>query len=419
MITVDAALFYRFAVALGIGLLVGFERERMRRKGAEMFAGVRTFAILALIGCAAAMISQQQGSALPFVATLIGVAALLVAAHVRPTKHAGVGITTEVTAILTVLTGALCYYEYIALAAALGVAMLVLLSLKPQLHYFAERLTTEDLYAAIKFAVVSLIILPILPNRSFFPPPFDVLNPYNIWWMVVLISAISFAGYVLVKVVDPRLGIGITGLVGGLASSTAVTLTFAGRSRALAALAVSFALAIVAAWAVMFGRVLFIVSITNRALLAYLWIPMITAGVVAALYAFALYRRDRSRSGDSMTFANPFELGTALRFGLLYAVILVVARAAQMYFGTAGVYLAAVVSGTTVLDAITVSMAQLSQTGDIDAPTAAWAIVLAAASNTIVKGGIVLGTGSRQLKWVVLPAVPLILIALLAAAWLG
>lgn len=418
MVTLDAALFYRFAVALGIGLLVGFERERIRRKGVEMSAGVRTFALLALVGCAGAMITDQMKSPLPFSATFAAVAALLIAAYMRPVEHSGVGITTEVTAMLTVLTGALCYYQYFGLAAALGVAMLVLLSLKPQLHYFAERLTSEDVYAAIKFAVVSLVILPILPNQSFLPPPFDVLNPYNIWWMVVLISGISFVGYVLVKVLDPQRGIGLTGLVGGLASSTAVTMTFSGRSRTAVALAVSFALAIVAAWAIMPARVLFIVFFTNRALLADLWLPMLSAALITALYAFALYRRERGRSGDSVLMSNPFELGTAIRFGLLYAVILVVARAAQMYFGATGVYLAAIVSGTTELDAITVSMAQLSKGGEVEATTAATAIVLAAASNTVVKGGIVLATGSRELKWVIAPAVPLILITLLATMWL-
>ncbi len=418
IVTLDAALYYRFAVALGIGILVGFERERRRRKGAELFAGVRTFAMLALIGATAGLLSDITKSVLPLVAAFLGVAALVLAAYMRTGQGGdGLGTTTEVTGLLMVLVGAVCYYNYITLAAALGVVMLVLLSLKPQLHRFAQAIAYEDIYATLKFAVVSLIVLPILPDRSFGPPPFDVLNPHNIWWMVVLISGISFAGYVLMKWVDVSRGIGLTGLLGGLVSSTAVTLSFTGRSKQDPKLAPAFALAIVAAWSVMFARVLVVVGAVNRPLLLMLLPPMLAGVAASLLYAYLLYQRQPDVATDGIEFNNPFELAPALKFGLVYVVVLLVVRVAELFFGTIGVYVSSVLSGTVDLTAITLSMAQLSRTSQLDRGTATLAITLAVLSNTVVKAGIVavLGTGALR-RWL-LPSVPLIVAAVAAAAW--
>ncbi len=419
ILSLDAALFYRFAVALGIGMLVGFERERQRRKGGEMFAGVRTFALLALLGCTAALISNHTASTLPLVATIGGVAALLYAAYRGQLKStsSGPGLTTEVTALLTVLVGALCYYQYIELAAALGVAILMLLSFKPQLHELAEAITYEDIYAAIKFAVVSLIVLPILPNRSFGPPPFDVLNPYNIWWMVVLISAISFAGYVLMKLLDAGRGIGLTGILGGIVSSTAVTLSFSGRSKQVAEIVPALALGIILAWSIMFARVLVEVLAVNRPLLGALWAPMLAGLVAGLLYAYLLYRRQGDIRAEGIEFNNPFELMPALKFGLIYAAVLLIVRTAEIYFGTTGIYVSSLLSGTVDLHAITLSMAQLGLNGGIALDTAANAITLATLSNTVVKAGIVIFVGSKALRTAVLPAVLLISLAAGAAAW--
>ncbi len=422
ILSIDAALFYRFGVALGIGMLVGFERERQRRKGAEMFAGVRTFALLSLLGCTAALISSHTASTLPLVATIAGVAALLYAAYRGQLKSpaSGPGLTTEVTALLTVLVGALCYYQYIELAAALGVAILILLSFKPQLHELAEAITYEDIYATIKFAVVSLIVLPILPNRTFGPPPFDVLNPYNIWWMVVLISAISFAGYVLMKLLDAGRGIGLTGILGGIVSSTAVTLSFSGRSKLSAPMVPALALGIILAWSVMFARVLVEVLAVNRPLLGALWPPMAAGLATGLLYSYLLYRHEGSMRTEDIAFSNPFELMPAFKFGLIYAAVLLIVRSAETYFGTTGIYVSSLLSGTVDLHAITLSMAQLGQSSQSDGialDTAANAITLAALSNTVVKAGIVLFVGSSALRKPILPAVLLISAAAGAAAW--
>lgn len=418
IITVDAALFYRFAVALGIGMIIGFERERRRGKGVKLFAGVRTFAIIALLGCAAALIGNHTASPLPLITAFGAVALLLTVAYYQQVeRQQGIGLTTEITALLTVLIGALCYYQYITLAAALGIAIVGLLSLKEQLHGFAARITYDELYAALKFAVVTLIILPILPDTPMGPAPFDVLNPRDVWWMVVLISGISFIGYILMKVVNVSRGIGLSGALGGLVSSTAVTLSFSGRSKETPQLAGDFALAILAAWTILFARILIQVWPVNRPLIDTLWPPMLFALMAGALYGAVMHWRQRGGDVQNAEVENPFTLGTAFKFGALYAVILVVARAAEMYFGNTGIYVSALISGTVDLSAITATMANLNNNGTLDAQTATNAIVLAAATNTAVKAGIVVMTGTKGLWWRLLPAVPVLIGASVLPIW--
>jgi uncharacterized membrane protein (DUF4010 family) len=262
-------LFYRFGIALVIGMLIGLERQRAAAQPREeLFAGVRTFPLFALAGCIAALLADQMASPWPLVAAILVLGLLVIAAYWHLAQQREVGMTTEVAAVVTLMVGALCYWDYLALASALGVTTMLLLSLKLEMHRFAQQITQEDIYATLKLAVLAAIILPILPNRSFGPPPLDVLNPYRIGLMVVFISGISFLGYILMKLVDARQGIGLTGLLGGLASSTAVTLSFAERSRQHGGLAGAFALGIIMAWTIMFIRVLVAVAAINRALLS-------------------------------------------------------------------------------------------------------------------------------------------------------
>ncbi len=406
-------LFYRFGIALFIGVLVGLQREADADKGTDrsrkMFAGVRTFALLGLAGCTAAFVADQLGLPWAFIGIILPLGALITAAYTITALRGSVGMTTEVAAVIVLLAGALCFWDQIALAVALGVVTTALLSFKLELHGFAERLTHEDIVATLKFAIITAIILPVLPNESFGPPPFDVLNPYNIWLMVVLISGISFLGYVLIKLVGSRQGIGLTGLLGGLVSSTAVTLSFSQRSQKEEQLAKPFALAILIAWTIMFGRVLVEVAVTNLPLLGVVWLPITMAGLAGLAYGVYLYFAPRSPEAGGVAVSNPFELGPAITFGLLYGLILLVARAAQFYFGDAGVYLSSILSGLADVDAITLSLAELSSSGNLEPATAARAIVLATMSNTVVKGGIVLSGGSAALRRAVLPGFLLIL----------
>lgn len=419
-----SALLYRFGVALVIGLLIGLQREyafrrREQRADDELFAGARTFPLIALLGGAGALAADILGSSAGFMGAALVLGGLLVVAHYRRSLEADTGLTTEVAALVTLFIGALCYWKRLELAAALGVATAVVLALKVQTKSLAQHIEREDVYATLKFGVITVIVLPLLPREGYGPPPFDVLVPYNVWLMVVFISGISFFGYVLIKAVGPRRGVGLTGILGGIASSTAVTLSFSQRSHDAKKLARPFALAIILAWTIMFVRVLIEVAALNQTLLFTLWKPICAALLVGAVYCFYLYwTQDLEKQEEPDSFKNPFELGPAITFGVLYAVILVVANAAKSQFGDAGVYVSSFASGLADVDAITLSMAELSQEGTVAVPTAARAIVLAAAANTLVKGGIVLATGARALRPYIIPGTVLMLTTALAVVFL-
>lgn len=405
-------LFYRFGAALAIGVLVGLQREYAYGGGdEELFAGVRTFPLISLLGCTGALMADELSNPWGVGGMLLPMGALIVVAHIVVAwRRGGAGLTTEMATLLAFAAGSLCYWDYLPLAAAIGVATTVILSLKPEMHAFAQRITREDVYATLKFAVITVIVLPLLPNRGYGPAPLDVINPYQIWLMVVLISGISFMGYVLIKLVGPRQGISLTGLLGGIISSTPVTLSFSQRSQEEDELAKPFALAITVAWAMTYLRVLAEVATLNSQLLRRLWPPMAAASLAGLAYGVYLYFSQPTKEEGEVPFSNPFELGTALKFGLLYAVVLVVSKAADVYAGDAGVYISSFLSGLPDVDAVTLSMAQLSgREGGLSATTGARAVVIGAMANTLAKGGIVVATGSPGLRRAILPGVLLML----------
>ena len=416
-------LFYRFGVALVLGLFMGLQREyayrdRVDEEG-ELLAGARTFPIISLLGAASALAAAELGDSWPFAMTVIAVGILLAVGHFWQARERETGLTTEMAALVAFFTGALCYWGYLRLGAALGVGTAVLLSLKVQTHTLARTLDSEDVFATLKFAVITVIVLPLLPRQGYGPSPFDVLVPYNVWLMVVLISGISFLGYVLIKVVGPRRGVGLTGILGGLASSTAVTLSVAERSRDSQGLDRPFALALMLAWTIMFARVIVEVAVISPSLLVSVWAPILGISAASLVYCGYLYRMQATDEQDEpQTVSNPFRLVPAITFGVLYAIILVVSNGAQSYFGDAGVYLSSVVAGLADVDAITLSMARLHESGDLAPATATRAIVIAAAANTVLKGGIVALTGTRGLRRAVLPGLLLIVGASIVAALL-
>jgi uncharacterized membrane protein (DUF4010 family) len=417
----EAELFYRFSTALGLGFLVGLQREHAHEGEQKklLFGGVRTFPLLSLLACAAAYLAAEADSPWLLAVPLGLAGALIVAVYVVSAWRGEVGMTTEVAALLMLVIGVLCARGSLGLAVALGVTTMALLSLKMELHRLAGRVTRDDVLATLKFGIITAIVLPVLPDRTWGGPPFDVLNPRQIWLMVVLISGISFLGYLAIKMVGARQGIGLTGFLGGLVSSTAVTLSFAQRSRRRGNLARAFAVAVTIAWTMMFVRILVEVAVVNRPLLDRLWPPMVAAGAAGLAASLVLYLAQRSKDEEEMSLANPFELGPAVKFGLLYGLILLFSRAAREWLGDGGVYLSSVLAGLTDVDAITLSMAELAKPGgSVEPGLAARAVTLAAMSNTLVKGGIVLATGGVELKRALLPGFLLILAAGLATAFL-
>lgn len=409
-------LFLRFGTALAIGFLVGLQREfawqhEPPEEEEELFAGARTLSLLALFGAVSAYFADVLAEPLVFAAAFLTVGVLVAIAYHTGIRDGGHGMTTEVAALVTFTVGALCVWAELVVPAALGVATTVLLAIKLQTRSLVRNISRSDVYATLKFAVISIIVLPILPREGYGPPPFDILVPYRIWLMVVFISGIGFLGYVLIKLVGARRGVGLTGVLGGLVSSTAVTLGFSQRSRDAPGLARALSLGILLAWSVMFVRVLVEVAVLNRALLGVLWVPLGAALLVSTAYCGWIYFREHPTVPDEQTeFSNPFELRPALGFGLLYALILLVAYWAERQFGATGVYVSSIASGLADVDAITLSMAQLSSAGgDVPLGTAARAVVLAVASNTCVKGAIVLGTGDRAMRRVLAPGLALVL----------
>ncbi len=415
----ETQLFLRFGTAIAIGFMIGLQREFAKRNTKRgLVAGERTFALLGLVGCLSAFVADELDSSWVFWGIIFILGVFSAISYFVDAWNGHVGMTTEVAVVITILIGGLCYWGHLAVAAALGIATTAILYLKIETDRLVHALTREDIFAALQFAVISAIILPVLPNRSFFQPPFDVLNPFKIWLMVVFISGISFLGYVAIKTIGARRGIGITGFLGGLASSTAVTLGFSERSSREPHLSTPFALAIMVSWTVMFSRVLIEVGVLNRQLLAVVWVPLAAAGFVGLLYAVYLYLSQRVDEKGDVKFSNPFDLGSAVKFGLLYGVILLVSRSAQMYLGRTGIMLSSLLSGIADVDAITLSMAELSNSGGLEIGVASQAIVVAAMSNTIVKGGIALMGGSSELRKALWPGILLMAVVGIGVAFL-
>lgn len=406
------SLFEKGAVALLIGALVGLERERSLQDRKQLFAGIRTFPLIALLGLLAALIGSITGM-WSFIAFAVGFMALIIVAYVFSARQGFPGMTSEVAAMIVFILGAFTFWEMYLVAIAGSVILALFLSLKAPLHSFISKVHEEDIYATLKFAIITAIILPVLPDRTM--GPFDVLNPRQIWYMVILIAGVSFLGYILVKIMGPGKGISLTGLVGGMASSTAVTLSLSQKSKEAPDLGRLFAAAIVLACTVLYPRVAIEIAIINGDLLRAMWPYLLALAGVGVLLSLILLRGTREESGDAVKLENPFRLTTALWFGVIFAAILFLSKAAQEYLGDSGVFIAAALSGVTQVDAITLSMASLSKTS-VPQATAISAILIAVAVNTVMKSVMVLFFASPSLRRFVLPALISLFLATLLVA---
>lgn len=409
---------WQLGAALGLGMLIGLERERTRGEE-RTFAGVRTFTLVALFGATSVYASELSG--LPWIVGLVFIAvlALVVTAYQATARKDEIGATTEVSILITFFVGCLCSWGEVGIAGAITVVVMLLLALKGWLHGLARRIEPSDVEATLKFAIITLIILPLVPDTNFGPAGLEVINPYKTWLMVVLIAGLNFIGYILVKVVGREHGIGITGLLGGLVSSTAVTLSFSQRSRSQPEMVPILALAILLAWTVMFFRVVVEVGVVNFSLARALAMGMLVMGAVSLLICVLLWRRGRSKeTAEVESGHNPFELGDAIKFGLLFAVVIFVASAAQAYFGDTGLYLAGALAGLTDVDAIALSMADLAKQDPGSSGAAARTIVIAVISNTMVKCGMTIWLGAPAMRRIMIPITVALALSGVAAAYL-
>ncbi len=372
-----------------IGLLIGAERgwhDRAAERGSRP-AGVRTFGVIGLLGGLWALLANELGTVLLGFAFL-AFAILMATAHfVSATGTRSYGVTTMVAAFATFALGAMAVRGYMAPAAAAAVVITILLGLKPILNTWVERLKPQEIHAVFKLLLISVVLLPVLPNRTI--DPWNVLNPYEIWWMVVLIASISFLGYFAIKIAGPRHGIGLTGVFGGLASSTALTLNLSRLGRHNSALHPLLASGVAIASATMFPRMLVIIGVIHPALLKHVAAPMMVMSAIGYLGSAWLWRKSKSQSTPGeLLLKNPLELTKAIQFGALLAFILLLSKAARVWFGNSGILVLAGLSGLSDVDAITLSISRMASV-DLSLDVAAKALVIVAIVNTILKGGMV------------------------------
>jgi uncharacterized membrane protein (DUF4010 family) len=386
-----------FAIAIAIGLLIGLERERVP----SAKAGVRTFALVGLLGAIAALLSERTDSPWFLAAGLVVVGLMMIAAYLRNPDPEDSGTTTVVALLLTYGLGAMVWSGYPRIAIMLAIATTALLYFKTELQGISRGLTRTDLVSILQFAVLSFIILPLLPDRNY--GPFDALNPHQIWLMVVLIVGVSLCGYLGLRIVGERYGAPLLGLLGGLVSSTATSVVYArhGRTRPDAA-----HLAVVV---ILLANMVLLVRLAVLALVAApralpALAPMLGAGLMLGLGGVALTWRHLSAGGAApqQDVTNPTEMHTALSFGALYALVLFLSAWLSSVAGAKGLYAVAVVSGLTDMDAIALSSLRLFELDRLTAAETTRAIGFAVLSNMAFKTGLVFVLGGTALGFRVL-----------------
>ena len=391
----NVELFQRLGLALAIGLLIGLERGWTSRAEAEgeRTAGLRTLALSGLLGGVWAAMTMAKGDAGTLALAIVFAAftgAITLFRYRETAAEHTLGATTLVAAMLCFALGAYAVLGSMAAAAASAVAVTALLAMKAALHAWVRRITWEELRSGLVLLAMTFILLPLLPNRTI--DPFDAINPFELWVMTIGIAVISFAGYIAMKVVGDHAGALLTGIAGGLASSTAVTVTLSRLAKEHPEQNKALLSGILASYAVMMTRVLVVVALVNASLLPVLAGPIGGAGLAMAAMSAILFRRagEEETSEKPIKLTNPFELGVVLQFGALLTLISLLSKVLTSSVGDAGAYGLAALSGLADVDAITLSMSRLAPSG-ISLKGAAVAIAITVLVNTISKavlGGI-------------------------------
>ena len=401
-------------VSASLGALIGLERQWSGQHGPGEASeiGVRTFTLWAVLGNVAALLSAAGAPYLFIAGFLAGTALLLVHHSILSRSLEQIqGLTTMTATLLTYLIGGLVAWEHTRVGVVLAVSIILILASKRRLHRWIERFTREDLHAALQFAAITGVVLPIAPNHEY--GPYGAFNPFSIWLMVVLVAGIGFFGYVAMRVLGPRAGLGALGVLGGLASSTATTLACSRMSRERPALSTEFAAAVVLACSMMLGRgAVLCFAISFDAFLA-VWPFLLVMSLPGVAYgAWVFLRGGRRGNGEpGPPVANPLSLKHALRFAVLYFVIVLLSRAALARYGSAGLLAVSVISGLNDMSSITLSVSQLVAKAQLLPATAAKAIVLAVMSNTLLKTALAFALASpkarRSILLVMTPTVAL------------
>ncbi len=386
--------------ALLAGLLIGAERQQGDRRG--LFAGIRTFPLFALAGALGMLVGEWLLFGLA-----IGLSGLIALAYFRAGGPSRVGTSTETAALVTFSLGALCTARDLPLRLSdrlilvgAGASMVMgLLSLKQPLQTFLKKVSWNDIYATAKLLLLAVILLPVLPNS--YVGPFEALNPQRIGIFVVLVSTLSFAGYIAVRMLGPSRGLAVTGFFGGLASSTAVTVSFASKARLHPSLLRPCAFAIVLASTTMFPRMMVYTWVTSPELGRASLLPFTVASIVGLIGAGILTLRNtqsqNEESSASLVVENPFDLSHAFRFGLIFTLVLLISKAASLFFQARGALISSAVAGLISVDAVTLSVGKLADQALLTSDVAVDAIGLAALANTLTKVGLSIHLGGRAL----------------------
>lgn len=407
------------AVALLLGAIIGLERgwDAREQKSGERIAGIRTFALVGLLGGISALLAEEI-TEWAFPVLLVSVVAMAIVAYSERLQHIrNFSITGMVGMVLTFCFGAVAVAVDPVIATAAAVVTAIILDNKEKIHGWVNRLMEHELDAALKLLLISVVMLPILPDEAMGPG--GVLNPREIWWMVVMIASISFVGYFAIRVAGTRKGILFTSLFAGLSSSTALTLHFARQASKNPQLNAQFATGILIACGTMFPRILVYCLVINPGLLPTLVGPVLVMTVLLYLPAIVIWRSNTHSSEVSQPTLNqnPLDLTSALVFGVLLTVILLLAEFLRNWLGNAGIYALAATSGIADVDAITLSLTRMS-TDTLAMTTAVIGIVLAAASNNLVKSAMAWVIGNRKIGLLVGGPMVLSLAAGLLTAWL-
>ncbi|MGD1333439.1 MgtC/SapB family protein [Vibrio harveyi] len=390
-------LIWNLFVALLLGAIVGTQRGWVMRNSVEgsRVAGIRTFSLVGLLGGLVGILANLYTPLLLGFALIALVTLACIAFVIQQKKSEDISITGVVSLVITFVLGSLAVSGEPVLAAAAAVITAVVLDNKRELHQALQRLQEYELDAALRLLLISIVLLPLLPNQAY--GPWNALNPYEIWWMVVLIASISFVGYFAIKIGGAKRGILFTSVFAGLSSSTALTLQFSHLSREQSSISPLLASGILLSCGTMFPRLLIVLSVINPQLVTLLW-PIVMIMMIALYFpAWWIWRRSEvGKVEQSNKQTNPLALQSALFFGVVLAVIMLLSHALSDLFGNAGVLILSALSGITDVDAISLALGRQS-TQTLSVETAALGILIAASVNTVVKMGMVVAIGDKAL----------------------
>lgn len=403
MDNLQLTFLHSLIVSASAGALIGLIRQWADLHDAEDHhkadAGIRTYSLWSLLGFLSAYVHDAHAAF--FFPVAFGVFGIfIIAAYLsdKSNKLFALGLTSSAAAMLTWLCGSLIFWQQIQAAFAVAICIGILIASKPIIHRWTNNLTNEDIISLLQFLAVTGLILPLVPNRGF--GPLDAFNPYNIWLMVVLISGLGFVGYIAIRLLGTRAGITVTGLAGGLASSTATTLALTRNSRDTPGVASTLAIGIVIANTVMLGRVAMIILALNQPLFMRLLIPLIIMALPTSLFLGYHFLRQRLQNHevDLPQLSNPLSLKLAIKFALLYGVIVFLVKAASTYGSGAGFYPIAFLSGLTDMDAIALSLTNENSSANLATNMAALGIIVGALANSIFKTCLGVFLGDKLLR---------------------